>query len=118
MGRETRLYIVIESDLRRKEDNKCFAEVVGMIDISRCPLPGLWETEAGGYIFGHDGNTEISADGYGDPLMAEDINTVIDALCRVVDETNYRRAKVARDFLKSIRRNFKKENLMVYSFCH
>lgn len=108
MGYESRLYVVEESKfLFPSDDGKVWAEVIAKIEMGVCwPLSDVFKSEAKGYIYADDGNTRIDEDKYGKPLTVAEIDDVIKCLKKIVKEDGYWRAKIAIDFLKSI----KKEN--------
>lgn len=86
-----------------------------MIDMCHCyKLTEVFTTKANGYIYADDGNTEIEEDRYGSPLTVAEIDDVIKCLKAVVKEDGYWRAKVAIDFLKSIKKE--NPNCKVYHF--
>ena len=118
MGYESKLYIVQESNFLIPSDNgKVWAEVIGMIDMCKCyKLTEVFTTKANGYIYADDGNTQIEEDRYGEPLAVAEIDDVIKCLKAVVKEDGYWRAKVAIDFLKSIKKE--NPNCKVYHFCY
>lgn len=116
MGYESKLYVVQESNFLIPSDNgKVWAEVIGMIDMCKCnKLKEAFTTEANGYIYADDGNTRIEEDRYGKPLTVAEIDDVIKCLKVVVKEDGYWRAKIAIDFLKSIKKE--NPNCKVYHF--
>lgn len=108
MGYESRLYIVEECNFKLPSDNgKVWAEVIGMINLCNCyAITEVFTEKANGYIYANDGNTRIDEDKYGKPLSVAEIDDVIECLKKIVKKYGYWRAKIAIDFLKSI----KKEN--------
>lgn len=107
MGYESRLYIVEESKFKIPSDNgKVWAEVIGMVDLCVCySITDVFTNIANGYIYDTDGNTRIEEDLYGKPLRVANLEDVIEKLKEIVKESDYRRAKVALGFLKSVQKS-------------
>lgn len=116
MGYESKLYIVQESDIKFPSDNgKVWAEVIGMVDLCKCyPIVEVFDEVANGYIYADDGNTRIEEDCYGSPLMVASLSAVITRLKIIARDEDYWRAKVALDFLESVRKT--NPNCKVYHF--
>lgn len=116
MGYESKLYIVEEANFKIPSDNgKVWAEVIGVINMCNCyKLTEVFTTETNSYIYADDGNTRIEKDKYGKPLTVAEIDDVIKCLKTVVKEDGYWRAKIAIDFLKSIKKE--NPNCKVYHF--
>lgn len=107
MGYESKLYVVEESTFKIPSDKgKVWAEVIGMIDLCKCyPIVEVFDKVANGYIYADDGNTRIEEDMYGSPLGVASLEDVIAKLKEIVKESDYRRAKVALEFLKSVQKS-------------
>ena len=118
MSYDSRLYIVEESSFTIPCDNgKRYAHIVGMIELCSCPnMLDIFTEDSNGYIYSDDGNTKIETDCYGNPLMVADIDDVINALKDVIKNEDYRRAKIAVDFLNSIKKNM--PECKVYHYGH
>ena len=107
MGYESKLYIVEEANFKIPSDNgKVWADVIDMIDLCVCyPITDVFTEVANGYIYDTDGNTRIEEDSYGKPLRVANLEDVIKKLKEIVKESDYRRAKVALGFLKSVQKS-------------
>lgn len=107
MGYESRLYIVEESKFKIPSDNgKVWAEVIGMVNLCVCySIIDVFTEVANGYIYDTDGNTRIEEDFYGKPLRVANLEDVIKKLKEIAKESDYRRAKVALGFLKSVQKS-------------
>jgi hypothetical protein len=107
MSYDSRLYIVEEADFKIPSDNgKVWADVIGVINLRSCyPITDVFTEIANGYIYADDGNTQIETDFYGKPLRVANLEDVIKKLKEIIKESNYRRAKVALGFLKSIQKD-------------
>lgn len=118
MGYESKLYIVEESDFKIPSDNgKVCADVIGMIDLRVCyPITEVFTKVANGYMYADDGNTRIEEDNYGKPIRVAEIDDVIKCLNKIYREEGYNRAKIASDFLKSIKKY--RPTCVVYHFGH
>ena len=118
MGYESKLYIVEEADFKILSDNgKIWADVIGMIDLRNCyPITDVFTEVANGYIYDTDGNTRIEKDFYGKPLMVANLEDVIKKLKEIAKESDYRRAKVALGFLKSVQKSM--PDCVVYHYGH
>lgn len=118
MGYESRLYIVEEANFKILSDNgKVWADVIGMIDLRVCySITEVFTEIANGYIYDTDGNTRIEEDSYGKPLKVANLEDVIKKLKEIVKESNYRRAKVALEFLKSVQKSM--PDCVVYHYGH
>lgn len=118
MSYDSRLYIVEESSFKIPCDNgKRYAHVVGMIELCSCPnMLDIFTEDSNGYIYSDDGNTKIETDYHGNPLMVADIDDVINALKDVIKNEDYRRAKIAVDFLNSIKKNM--PECKIYHYGH
>ena len=106
MSYESRLYVVRECNFSFLSDNgKVWAEVVGMIDLSKCyGIKEVFMKEANAYIYAEDGNTRIEKDRYDEPLTVAELDEVIKCLKKIIKETDYHRAKVALQFLKAVQK--------------
>lgn len=103
MGYESRLYVVDKTDLPGYEypDHK-YAQVVAMFDLGKAELHNSMFRPTDCYIYASDGNTEIVADDYGDPLKELPIPEVIKLLEeRKVKYPGYRRWQPCISLLKS-----------------
>ena len=103
MGYESRLYVVEKTDLSGYEhsDHK-YAQVVAMFDLSKAGLHNSMFRSTDCYIYASDGNTEIVADCYGDPLKELSIPEVIKLLEERQSECpDYRRWRPCISLLKS-----------------
>ena len=118
MGYESRLYIVEESKFKIPSDNgKVWAEVIGTINLCNCyAIKEIFTKKANGYIYADDGNTRIDEDKYGKPLRVANLEDVIKKLKEIVKESDYRRAKVALEFLKSVQKSM--PDCVVYHYGH
>ena len=116
MGYESRLYVVQESNIKFPSDNgKVWAEVIGMIDLCKCyPIVEVFDEIANGYIYADDDNTRIEEDKYGDPLKVASLKAVITRLKIIARDSDYWRAKVALEFLKSVQET--NPNCVVYHY--
>ena len=117
MGYESRIYIVEKFDTTFYEDNKCYARVISMFNM--CKFPALadamrYKPETNCYFYADDGNTRIEEDCYGKPLMVASLSAVITRLKIIARDEDYWRAKVALDFLESVRKT--NPNCKVYHF--
>jgi len=120
MGYETTLFVVIEERTVPLED-KCWADVIGMIDLNKMSL-NAFRNEAEGYFFSLDGNTVVKVDRYEEPLKSADIEDVINELDEVIATSPVCfSAIVARDMLKSVQREVhgtSARRIKVYQFGH
>lgn len=98
MGYESRLYVVEKSTLKCEVDGEemRWGEVVAMFDL--CVVYG-WSGEMGrfkdtdAYIYGSDGNTRITRDGYGERLKEVPLGDAVKILRREAEKDPYRRFK-------------------------
>ena len=103
MGYESRLYVVEKTDLSgyAYPEHK-YAQVVAMFDLCKVGLHNSMFRPTDCYIYASDGNTEIIADDYGDPLKELPIPEVIKLLEeRQVECPDYRRWQPCISLLKS-----------------
>lgn len=123
MGYEIKIYVG-EVPSFEKNEPKWF-NVIGMVDICK---PGYesqiyklavdkesWTFQQKVYFYGSDGNTQINKDKYGEELKTFPIDIVIAALEKDI-KANYRRFNIALDFLKSIKENWKDQEVSVILF--
>lgn len=102
MGYESKLYIVEETDVPYYND-KVWARVIGMADLCVCySITDVFTNIANGYIYADDGNTIIEEDKYGSPLRVASLEDVIEKLKEIVENEDYRRAKIALGFLEAV----------------
>jgi hypothetical protein len=115
MGYETKMYLA-ESQAEIIPGEKRYAKIVGMIDL--CKVGGgefmslrekCLDSQAGEsthYFYADDGDTQITEDCYGDPIVELDPEEVLRAL--KTDNTNepYRRFEVAIGMLEKFTQYF------------
>jgi hypothetical protein len=99
MGYESRLYIA-EKPRRTFTEAKengpwCYVSPIAMFDMCKCPSVAAAFNNAPKtdcYFYEADGNTRVLEDRYGDPLKEASIETVMNAVGRVIEAGNeYRR---------------------------
>lgn len=116
MGYETKLIIGNLTDMKGMENKECFwVKTIAEIDLCKSVFfdtyidKELNTTKV--YIYGSDGDTEISKDRYGSHLLAIGPKYVLKMMQDAHKESKYRRYAAAIPLLKSLITSFKKENL-------
>lgn len=79
MGYESRLYVVRKTHLHRMEDDMQWGEVIATFNLGKVPFAGEMQmySATDAYIYGGDGNTEITTDKYGKPLAEIPLDDMI-----------------------------------------
>ncbi len=116
MGYETKLIIGKLTDMKGVKNKDCFYVIpIAEIDLCKSVFYGTYiDKEINTikvYIYGSDGNTEISKDKYGSQLVANNPKQVLKLMQDANKESKYRRYSAAIPMLKSLIKDFKKENL-------
>ena len=113
MGYNSTLYAVIEYDVQSHK----WVDIIARMDLCVCPMNVKWQ-QTKGLLYDVNGKP-IKRDGYGHKVTSAPIDEVIEAVTAVAEKENYRRARMAKDVLTSIRENFdeyKDGRLMVYHY--
>jgi hypothetical protein len=121
MGYETRLYIgevhnsFIKGSQKNTEDCDYFG-IIAMIDLCKTGIftPNNGEPEKNTrkvYIYGTDGDTQITKDCYGDQLFAIEPKDVLQKMIEANKQEKYRRYEAAIPLLKALIKSFPKGTL-------
>ena len=124
MGYEIKIIVGTKSLI--SSDPAAYLQVIGEIDLCK---PGYDSniyllnknnrTFPKGYTYHSDGNTKMIVDSYGEDLLHYPIDIVLESLKKDCKADNYRRFKVARDFLESIKKNFSEnEEITCFLYGH
>lgn len=98
MGYEHKLIIVDHYEYPINDSGHSWAEVISILNLCKTDLPvSKFFREASCYIyFDGDGDTQVTGDGYGDPLTeCIDVPNFLDWLKSQYAESKYRRFAVA-----------------------
>ena len=93
MGYESRFYIVDKTDIKSLDGKRYWAQVIAMFDLCKVyavssPIQDKYPaTDA--YIYADDGNTEITKDKYGEPLIEIPIDDLIQLIEKVITSEGY-----------------------------
>lgn len=123
MGYETKLIIGKLTDLKGYENKDCdYVSIIAEIDLCKSCFYDTWlnkETDTHKvFIYGTDGDTEISKDRYGNQLFSIDPSKVLDMMEAANKKEKYRRYMAAIPLLKSLIKTFKGENLTCILYGH
>jgi hypothetical protein len=121
VGYETKIYVGTIADWAPPTKVGNYFQVFGMLDCSviGCDLISD-EVKAAGipcYLYGSDGNTEITEDCYGERCKAVPIASVIEVLKALLKREKYSRARWAYDMLKSMGTKRKDHHGMTATHC-
>ena len=109
MGYESRIYIVLKSNLSPDENGRVYAQMLMMYDLCKMGWTGQFhallseaEFNTDVYFYDDTGNNKVTEDRYGDSLKELPIKQLIDAL--KADDDGYRRIKPLRKILQTLHR--------------
>lgn len=123
MGYETELIIGKLTDRKGSKNKDCnYVIPIAQIDLCKSVFYDTCldkETDTNKvYIYESDGDTEMSKDKYGAQLFAIDPNRVLKMMQDEQIKGKYRRYSAAIPLLKSLIKDFKKENLTCILYGH
>jgi len=120
MGYETKLIIGILTDMKGFENKDCdYVSIIAEIDLCKTGIiPDTYLVKERDtrkvYIYGTDGNTEISKDRYGSQLFAVSPSEVLKLMVKTNKTEKYRRYNAAIPLLKSLIKDFKGLTCILY----
>ena len=109
MGYESKIFIVYDTPLM-KEENKNFAFVVAMFNLSKMnydgPFHKLLEKSKRSNCYIYIGDKKIEEDKYGEDLIEIDLDKLIDVLSK--EDKEYRRIEPLLMLLKQFKKDIEK----------
>jgi hypothetical protein len=123
MGYETKLIIGKKTDMKELQNEGAnFVIEIASIDLCKSDFSDTQlnkeeDTELV-YIYGSDGNTEITKDEYGSKLYAIEPKKVLRFMQNANKTAKYRRYNAAIPLLKSLIKDFEGENLTCILYGH